>query len=229
MPQHGGPEVLVAEQVERPAPAAGEVLIEMAAAGLNPVNAQVRAGSWVPDAMGRPPMILRWDVAGVIAEVGDGVTSLEPGDRVFGMPSFPELARCDAEYVIAPRSALRGHRPRWVTNRQVLCLSPGHRVAGARPGRRPGGRSRPGAGGRRWGGASRCANREGSRRACDRDGAPREARLSPRARRGRAGRLHRRPSRSGRFGGGRGDRADQREDEGLAARLGSCAAAAASW
>lgn len=101
MPQHGGPEVLVAEQVERPAPAAGEVLIEMAAAGLNPVDTQVRAGSWVPDAIGRPPMILGWDVAGVIAEVGDGVSSWEPGDRVFGMPSFPELARCDAEYVIA--------------------------------------------------------------------------------------------------------------------------------
>lgn len=102
MPQHGGPEVLVAEQVERPSPAAGEVLIEMAAAGLNPVDTQVRAGSWVPDAMGRPPMILGWDVAGVIAELGDRmVSSLEPGDRVFGMPSFPELARCDAEYVIA--------------------------------------------------------------------------------------------------------------------------------
>ncbi len=101
MPQHGGPEVLVAEQVERPAPAAGEVLIEMAAAGLNPVDTQVRAGSWVPDAIGRPPMILGWDVAGVIAEVGDGVSSWEPGDRVFGMPSFPDLARCDAEYVIA--------------------------------------------------------------------------------------------------------------------------------
>ena len=102
MPHHGGPEVLVAEQAERPAPAPGEVLIEMAAAGINPVDTQVRAGSWVPDAMGQPPMILGWDVAGTIAEVGDGVTSLEPGDRVFGMPSFPELARCDAEYVIAP-------------------------------------------------------------------------------------------------------------------------------
>jgi NADPH:quinone reductase-like Zn-dependent oxidoreductase len=101
MPQHGGPEVLVAEQVERPAPAAGEVLIEMAAAGLNPVDTQVRAGSWVPDAIGRPPMILGWDVAGLIVEVGDGVSSWEPGDRVFGMPSFPDLARCDAEYVIA--------------------------------------------------------------------------------------------------------------------------------
>ena len=93
--------MLVAEQVERPAPAGGEVLIEMAAAGLNPVDTQVRAGSWVPDAIGRPPMILGWDVAGVIAEVGDGVSSWEPGDRVFGMPSFPDLARCDAEYVIA--------------------------------------------------------------------------------------------------------------------------------
>jgi NADPH:quinone reductase-like Zn-dependent oxidoreductase len=104
MPRHGGPEVLVAEEVERPAPAAGEVLIEMAAAGLNPVDTQVRAGSWVPDEMGRPPMVLGWDVAGVVAEVGGGVTSMEPGDRVFGMPSFPQLARCDAEYVIAAES-----------------------------------------------------------------------------------------------------------------------------
>jgi NADPH:quinone reductase-like Zn-dependent oxidoreductase len=104
MPRHGGPEVLAAEQLERPSPAAGEVLIEMAAAGLNPVDTQVRAGSWVPDEMGRPPMVLGWDVAGVIAEVGDGVASLEPGDRVFAMPSFPELGRCDAEYVIAPEA-----------------------------------------------------------------------------------------------------------------------------
>src|SRR4029077_10345939 len=89
MQPHVGPEFLVAEQVERPAPAPGEVVIEMAAAGLNPVDTQVRAGSWVPDAMGRPPMILGWDVAGTIAEVGDGVTSFESGVRFFGVSPFP--------------------------------------------------------------------------------------------------------------------------------------------
>jgi NADPH:quinone reductase-like Zn-dependent oxidoreductase len=106
MREHGDPEVLAVEQVERPAPGSGEVVIEMAAAGLNPVDTQVRSGSWVLDAMGGPPMVLGWDVAGTVAEIGSGVASLRAGDRVFGMPSFPELARCDAEYVIAPEAQI---------------------------------------------------------------------------------------------------------------------------
>jgi NADPH:quinone reductase-like Zn-dependent oxidoreductase len=100
--EHGGPEVLGLEDVERPEPGPGEILIEMAAAGLNPVDTQVRAGAWLLQEMGRPPMVLGWDVAGLVARAGDGVTSFAAGDRVFGMPSFPQLARCDAEYVLAP-------------------------------------------------------------------------------------------------------------------------------
>jgi NADPH:quinone reductase-like Zn-dependent oxidoreductase len=102
MREHGTPEVLVLEELERPKPGPRELLIEMAAAGLNPVDTQVREGSWVLEEMGEPPMILGWDVAGAVVEAGEGVTAFAPGDPVFGMPSFPELARCDAEYVIAP-------------------------------------------------------------------------------------------------------------------------------
>ena len=100
MREHGGPEVVAVEELDRPMPGPGEVLIEMAAAGLNPVDTQVRAGSWVLDEMGRPPMILGWDLAGNVADVGEGA-SFDLGERVFGMPAFPALARCDAEYVIA--------------------------------------------------------------------------------------------------------------------------------
>jgi NADPH:quinone reductase-like Zn-dependent oxidoreductase len=102
MREHGGPEVLELRDVERLTPGSDEVLIRTAAAGLNPVDTQVRSGDWVLEEMGEPPMILGWDVAGTIEEVGDRVSGFAPGDRVFGMPRFPALARCDAEYVAAP-------------------------------------------------------------------------------------------------------------------------------
>jgi NADPH:quinone reductase-like Zn-dependent oxidoreductase len=106
MREHGGPEVLEVLDVERPRPGPAEVLIRTAAAGVSPVDWQVRAGSWVPDAMGEPPMMLGWDVAGTVEEAGPDVLRFEPGDRVFGLPRFPELARCDAEHVAAPERFL---------------------------------------------------------------------------------------------------------------------------
>ena len=102
MPEHGGPGVLEPREVERPELQVDEVLIRVAAAGLNPVDTQVRSGDWVLEEMGEPPMILGWDVAGTVEEVGDAVSGFAPGDRVFGMPRFPALARCNAEYVAAP-------------------------------------------------------------------------------------------------------------------------------
>ncbi|HKG37318.1 MAG TPA: NADP-dependent oxidoreductase [Solirubrobacterales bacterium] len=102
MPRHGGPEVLELREVERPAPAPGEVLIRVAAAGVNPVDTQVRSGEWVLGEMGAPPMTLGWDVAGTIEEVGEGVSEFAAGDRVFGMPRFPAIAACDADFVAAP-------------------------------------------------------------------------------------------------------------------------------
>src|SRR4051794_32275804 len=102
MREHGGPDVLELEEVTRPEPAPTEVLVRVAAAGLNPVDWKVRDEPWLPDLMGEPPLILGWDVAGTVEVVGYGVTRFAPGDRVFGMPWFPRLARADAEYVTAP-------------------------------------------------------------------------------------------------------------------------------
>jgi NADPH:quinone reductase-like Zn-dependent oxidoreductase len=102
MREHGGPDVLEIQEVQRPNPDATEVLVRVAAAGINPVDWKVRSQPWLPEMMGEPPMILGWDVAGTVEEVGRGVTRFAPGDRVFGMPWFPRLAGAYAEYVTAP-------------------------------------------------------------------------------------------------------------------------------
>ena len=105
MRQHtlGGPDVLGVEEVPRPEPGPTEVLVRVAAAGVNPVDWKVRAGGGL---VGEPPFTLGWDVAGVVEEVGIGVTWLSPGDRVFGMPRFPKEAACYAEYVVSPSRQL---------------------------------------------------------------------------------------------------------------------------
>src|SRR4051794_32136522 len=106
MREHGGPDVLELREVDRPEPAPTEVLVRVAAAGVNPVDWKVREEPWLPDLMGEPPLILGWDVAGRVEAVGFGVTRFAPGDRVFGMPWFPRLARAYAEYVTAPSRQL---------------------------------------------------------------------------------------------------------------------------
>ena len=105
MRQHalGGPDVLGVQEVPRPEPGPTEVLVRVAAAGVNPVDWKVRAGGGL---VGEPPFTLGWDVAGVVDEVGIGVTWLSPGDRVFGMPRFPKEAACYAEYVVSPSRQL---------------------------------------------------------------------------------------------------------------------------
>jgi NADPH:quinone reductase-like Zn-dependent oxidoreductase len=101
----GGPEVLRVARVEEPTPGPGEVLVRVAAAGVNPVDWKVRAGS-ADGRFGRPPYVPGWDVAGVVEATGDGVSAFAAGDEVFGLPRFPEPAGCYAEYVCAPAGQL---------------------------------------------------------------------------------------------------------------------------
>ncbi|MYU12773.1 zinc-binding dehydrogenase [Streptomyces sp. SID8361] len=99
--EFGGPEVLTAERVARPEPLPTEVLVRVHAAGINPVDWKTRAGQGMAG-LQTLPMILGWDVSGVVEEVGFGVTTLAPGDEVYGMPWFPRAAGAYAEFVTAP-------------------------------------------------------------------------------------------------------------------------------
>ncbi|HZI20262.1 MAG TPA: NADPH:quinone reductase [Pyrinomonadaceae bacterium] len=94
--EFGGPEVLRLEEVAEPRPAAGQVSVRVRAVGVNPVDTYIRSGVHAV----RPP--LPWtpglDAAGVVEEVGEGVTRFAPGDRVYTAGSlagtYAELTVC---------------------------------------------------------------------------------------------------------------------------------------
>jgi NADPH:quinone reductase-like Zn-dependent oxidoreductase len=82
--EYGGPEVLRVDEVDRPEPAADEVLIEVAGAGANPVDTYFREGAYEPFAL---PMITGVDAAGEAAAVGAAVEGIEAGDSEKPRPS----------------------------------------------------------------------------------------------------------------------------------------------
>ncbi|HZH04371.1 MAG TPA: zinc-binding dehydrogenase, partial [Myxococcaceae bacterium] len=81
--RHGGPEELRCEEVERPAPGPGQILIRVAAAGINFADLMQRQGTYpIPS---RLPMTPGLEVAGRIEVLGPGVTGLELGQRVMAL------------------------------------------------------------------------------------------------------------------------------------------------
>jgi NADPH:quinone reductase-like Zn-dependent oxidoreductase len=97
------------------------VLVRVAASGINPVDWKTRRYGGNPKALGEPPFILGWDVAGIVDETADRLTRFAVGDRVFGMPWFPRLARGYAEYVTSPARQL-ARTPNALTDEQAAGL-----------------------------------------------------------------------------------------------------------
>ncbi|MFF9731228.1 NADP-dependent oxidoreductase [Streptomyces albidoflavus] len=99
---YGGPEVLHETRVPRPEPGPGEILVAVRAAGVNPTDWKHRAQAGFVD---RLPLVLGWDVSGVVEAVGYGVTLFAPGEEVFGMLPYPHGSGSHAEYVVGPARA----------------------------------------------------------------------------------------------------------------------------
>ncbi|MGA5006398.1 NADP-dependent oxidoreductase [Streptomyces koyangensis] len=99
---YGGPEVLHETRVPRPEPGPGEILVTVRAAGVNPTDWKHRARAGFVD---RLPLILGWDVSGVVEAVGYGVALFAPGEEVFGMLPYPHGSGSHAEYVVGPARA----------------------------------------------------------------------------------------------------------------------------
>jgi len=107
--QAGGVENLVLSDVEKPVIKAGEVLVETKAISINPVDVKVRPVEKVLTGIlgtEERPVILGWDIAGTVVEVGAEVSDFEVGDKVFGLVNFPGQGKAYAEGVAAPASHL---------------------------------------------------------------------------------------------------------------------------
>jgi NADPH2:quinone reductase len=100
--QFGGPEVLKLEEIPTPTPAAGQVLVHVRAAGVNPYEAAQRAGSYAI----KPPLPYTpgSDAAGVVESVGAAVTRVKAGDRVY---TARTLSGSYAEYTLAQENQVQ--------------------------------------------------------------------------------------------------------------------------
>jgi NADPH:quinone reductase-like Zn-dependent oxidoreductase len=98
--KHGGPEVLKYEDVPRPEPKDDEVLVRVVAAGVNPVDTYVREGMRSKGGSLERPMILGYDIAGVVEKAGAKVKTFKPGDAVY---AYLSVARGGgyAEFTVA--------------------------------------------------------------------------------------------------------------------------------
>ena len=97
--EFGGPEVMRIEDVPRPVPGAGQVRVAVHAAGVNPVDAYIRTGTYAfkPSLPYTPGS----DAAGIVDAVGDGVSSVRLGDRVFVAAFGAASTGTYAEQVVA--------------------------------------------------------------------------------------------------------------------------------
>lgn len=98
----GGPEQLRLEEIERPSPGPGEVLIHNRAAGINPIDWKTCSGGGASSFIESLPFCPGWEFAGTVDTCGEGVEQFRHNDEVLGFTCFPYSAGCYAEYLLAP-------------------------------------------------------------------------------------------------------------------------------
>lgn len=102
----GGTENFVYSDVAQPAIQDDQVLVQIKAVSINPVDVKVRQGHGVYQLLkNEQPLILGWDISGIITETGSN-TLFKTGDEVFGMVRFPGHGKAYAEYAAVPTNQL---------------------------------------------------------------------------------------------------------------------------
>ncbi|AST91010.1 MULTISPECIES: zinc-dependent alcohol dehydrogenase family protein [Sutcliffiella] len=117
----GDPSVFEITEIPKPKVVTGHVVIHVRATSVNPIDTKVRAG-FVPAVAPEFPAVLHGDVAGVVAEVGEGVTEFQVGDEVYGCAGgFKGTGGALAEYMLADVNLL-AHKPKNLTMAQAAAL-----------------------------------------------------------------------------------------------------------
>jgi NADPH:quinone reductase-like Zn-dependent oxidoreductase len=103
----GGPEVLHYEDALKPTPHRGEVLIEVHGSSINPIDTKsIRPDSNYKNYLNLP-ITPGTDVAGIVVRVGEDVTSVKPGDKVYGQAgAFQKGTGAFAEFAVAPENSI---------------------------------------------------------------------------------------------------------------------------
>lgn len=105
--EFGSIDNLQIHEIPKPGITDDEVLVQVKAISINPVDVKTRQGKGMAGRLKDvSPLILGWDIAGIITEAGSSVTSFKPGDEVFGMINFPGHGKAYAAYVAAPATHL---------------------------------------------------------------------------------------------------------------------------
>jgi NADPH:quinone reductase-like Zn-dependent oxidoreductase len=104
---YGGSEQLVVRDLPEPGPpGSGQVLLRVRAAGVNPIDWKIRRGGLRVVMPARFPLVLGYDVAGEVVEIGPEVTRFQPGDAVFGGVDVIRQGGSYAEQALAREAAL---------------------------------------------------------------------------------------------------------------------------
>jgi NADPH:quinone reductase-like Zn-dependent oxidoreductase len=114
----GPPNVIVIDEIARPKPGNGEVLVRVAAAGVGPWDALIREHKSVVQTS--LPLILGSDLSGIIEEIGPGVSGFQTGHDIYGVTNS-DFCGADAEYAIA-KAAMVARKPQSLSYIEVASV-----------------------------------------------------------------------------------------------------------
>ncbi len=111
----------IEREMPRVAPKAGEVLVWIAASGVNPLDTKIRAGK-AEHARQPLPAVLGVDAAGTVEEVGAGVSAFKAGDAVYGMVGGVGGVQGTLAEIVAADARLLAHKPKNLSMREAAAL-----------------------------------------------------------------------------------------------------------